>query len=84
MTEIRYCKICDGEIELDNDSDIYYSCQSIMSQVNFSKSVTFYRERCFKNIPKYFEEIVKNNAKKNYYSNHMYDYRFIICKYFFN
>ena len=33
----RYCKICGGDIEEDNPTDICYSCQSIMSNMNMGK-----------------------------------------------
>jgi Zn finger protein HypA/HybF involved in hydrogenase expression len=34
MNEIRSCKICGGEIESENPTDICYSCQSIMANMN--------------------------------------------------
>jgi len=34
MNEVRFCKICSGVIEEDNPTDICYSCQSIMNNMN--------------------------------------------------
>ena len=34
MTEIKYCKICGSELEANNPTDICYSCQSVMANMN--------------------------------------------------
>ena len=34
MNEVRYCEICSGELEDSNPTDICYSCQSIITNMN--------------------------------------------------
>ncbi len=38
MNEERFCKICGGLLEDDNPTDICYSCQCIMANMNLGKS----------------------------------------------
>jgi len=35
-TMTQYCKICGEELELDNATDICFSCQSIISNQNMN------------------------------------------------